>query len=58
MSIIGRDAMVRNAKRRMVNEDESPIGGETLDREKLWHAKMDKRCETIGELCEEPHHRV
>jgi hypothetical protein len=27
--------MVRNAKRRMVNEDESPIGGETLDREKL-----------------------
>jgi hypothetical protein len=25
---------------------------------RVWHAKMDKRCETIGELCEEPHHRV
>jgi hypothetical protein len=27
----------------------------------LWHAKMDKRCETIGEYCvrsEEPHHHV
>jgi phage protein D len=24
----------------------------------VWSAKMDKRCETIGELCEEPQHRV
>jgi hypothetical protein len=35
MSIIGRVAMVRNAKQRMVDDVESPIGGETLDREKL-----------------------
>ena len=35
MSIMGSDAMVGNAKPRMVDEDESPTGGETLDREKL-----------------------
>jgi hypothetical protein len=32
---MGSDAMFRNAKPAMVDDVESPIGGETLDREKL-----------------------